>query len=82
MLNHNENVVNVFKENYIANTIDTFNTMFIIGNQLTSQFDEFMQWNPPSPVHGSLNVTSIGILFPFVWLCLQVMAAVGGIVSV
>lgn len=56
--------------------------MFIIRNQLTSQFDEFKQWNPPSPVHGSLNMTSIGILCPFVWVCLLVMAAVGGIVSI
>ena len=55
--------------------------MFVIKNQLTSQSVEFRHLNPPSPVHGSLNVISIAILFPFVYVCSLAMAAVGGIVS-
>ena len=58
------------------------NIVLVIRNQLTSQFDEFRQLNPPSPVHGSLNVISTDTLLAFVYVCSLEMIAVGGILSI
>lgn len=61
---------------------DTSNKILVKRIQLTSQFDEFKQVKPPSPMHGLLNVISTVILLAFVYIRSLDIVAVGGILSI